>query len=215
MKAPVGLSSRQSGLRSKCRVFSAARTGIHEKGAARPFQTPKGKSKRKKASRFAKTGCGSQRLLRCRSHPAGRCPNSSSLFPPLAAVVAVALFSRFSDLLLRSWCYLSADGKVLRKPEIFGEAVKRRRAKMRLRDLHAEWRESPAFLLGAHLSGVTRGEQPLVRASRASKVAGTFLVLFWCAKENLTPRKSALTPRTGARCRQSVTTIISAFSSME
>ena len=35
-------------------------------------------------------GCGSQRLLRCRSHPAGRCPNSSSLFPPLAAVVAVA-----------------------------------------------------------------------------------------------------------------------------
>ncbi|RAW49290.1 hypothetical protein C4N27_08970 [Faecalibacterium prausnitzii] len=102
MKAPVGLLSRQSGLRSKCRVFSAARTGIHGKGAARPFQTPKGKSKRKKASRFAKTGCGSQRLLRCRSHPAGRCPNSSSLFPPLAAVVAVALFSRFSDLLLRS-----------------------------------------------------------------------------------------------------------------
>ena len=35
-------------------------------------------------------GCGSQRLLRCRSHPAGRGPNSSSLFPPLAAVVAVA-----------------------------------------------------------------------------------------------------------------------------
>ena len=34
-------------------------------------------------------GCGSQRLLRCRSHPAGRGPNSSSLFPPLAAVVAV------------------------------------------------------------------------------------------------------------------------------
>ena len=118
---------------------------IHEKGAARPFQTPKGKSKWKNASRFAKTGCGSQRLLRCRSHPAGRGPNSSSLFPPQAAVVAVAHFSHFSDLLLRSWFYLSADGKVLRKPEIFGEAVKRRRLKMRLRDLHAEWRESPAF----------------------------------------------------------------------
>ena len=54
MKAPVGLSSRQSGLRSKCRVFSAARTGTHEKGAARPFQTPKGLSKPKNASRFAK-----------------------------------------------------------------------------------------------------------------------------------------------------------------
>ncbi|RGB92485.1 hypothetical protein DWZ46_05280 [Faecalibacterium prausnitzii] len=54
-------------------------------------------------------------------------------------------FFHFSDLLLRSWCYLSADGKVLLKLEIFGEAVKRRRLKMRLRDLHAEWRESPAF----------------------------------------------------------------------
>ena len=129
MKAPVGLSSRQSGLRSKCRVFSAARTGIHEKGAARPFQTPKGLSKRKKASRCAKTGCGSQRLLRCRSHPAGRGPNSSSLFPPLAAVVAVALFSRFSDLLLRSWCYALAGRKVQQIGEIFGGAVNRRSTK--------------------------------------------------------------------------------------
>ena len=102
---------------------------IHEKGAARPFQTPKGKSKWKKASRCAKTGCGSQRLLRCRSHPAGRGPNSSSLFPPLAAVVAVALFSRFSDLLLRSWCYLSADGNVQQKRKIFGGAVNGRSTK--------------------------------------------------------------------------------------
>ena len=62
MKAPVGLSSRQSGLRSKCRVFSAARTGTHEKGAARPFQTPKGLSKPKNASRFAK------RIFLCFSH---------------------------------------------------------------------------------------------------------------------------------------------------
>ena len=42
------------------------------------------------ALRAPRPGCGSQRLLRCRLHPAGRCPNSSSLFPPLAAVVAVA-----------------------------------------------------------------------------------------------------------------------------
>ena len=41
-----------------------------------------------------------------------------------------------------------------------------------------------AFLHLDNFFGVTRGEQPLVRASRASKVAGTFLVLFWCAKEN-------------------------------
>ena len=118
---------------------------IHEKGAARPFQTPKGLSKRKKASRCAKTGCGSQRLLRCRSHPAGRCPNSFSLFPPLAAVVAVALFSRFSDLLLRSGCYALAGREVQQKGKIFGEAVKRRRAKMRLRDLRANARISSIF----------------------------------------------------------------------
>ena len=42
------------------------------------------------ALRSPRPGCGTQRLLRCRLHPAGRCPNSSSLFPPLAAVVAVA-----------------------------------------------------------------------------------------------------------------------------
>ena len=113
MKAPVGLLSRQSGLRSKCRVFSAARTGIHGKGAARPFQTPKGKSKWKKASRFAKTGCGSQRLLRCRSHPAGRGPNSSSLFPPLAAVVAVAPKGRAIGMTVRS--ELPAWGPLWRK----------------------------------------------------------------------------------------------------
>ena len=75
------------------------------------------------------TGCGSQRLLRCRSHPAGRGPNSSSLFPPLAAVVAVALFSRFSDLLLRSRCYLSADGNIQQKREIIGGAVNGRSTK--------------------------------------------------------------------------------------
>ncbi len=33
--------------------------------------------------------------------------------------------------------------------------------------------------------GIIKGEQPLIRASRASKVAGTFLVLFWHAKENV------------------------------
>ena len=55
-----------------------------------------------------------------------------------------------------------------------------------------------AFLHLDNFFGVTRGEQPLVRASRASKVAGTFLVLFWCAKENFALRKSAL-PRAQAR----------------
>ena len=94
-----------------------------------PLIIPEELSKRKKASRCAKTGCGSQRLLRCRSHPAGRCPNSSSLYPPLAAVVAVALFSRFSDLLLRSGCYALAGREVQQKGKIFGGAVNGRSTK--------------------------------------------------------------------------------------
>ena len=50
----LGLSSllRTKREPEKCPLLS--RRGRHEKGAARPFQTPKGKSKRKKASRFAK-----------------------------------------------------------------------------------------------------------------------------------------------------------------
>ena len=38
-------------------------------------------------------------------------------------------YSRFSDLLLRSWCYLSADGNVQQKREIFGGAVNGRSTK--------------------------------------------------------------------------------------
>ena len=49
-----------------------------------------------------------------------------------------------------------------------------------------------AFFRFDNSFGIIKGEQPLIRASRASKVAGAFLVLFWCAKENLTPRNSAL-----------------------
>ena len=42
--------------------------------------------------------------------------------------------------------------------------------------------------------GIIKGEQPLIRASRASKVAGAFLVLFWCAKENLAPMQKQSYP---------------------
>ena len=55
-----------------------------------------------------------------------------------------------------------------------------------------------AFFRFDNSFGIIKGEQPLIRASRASKVAGAFLVLFWHAKENLTSRNRALPPRTGA-----------------
>ena len=43
--------------------------------------------------RRQRTGCGSQHPHRAKLAlaPAGRCPNNSSLLPPLAAVVVVAL----------------------------------------------------------------------------------------------------------------------------
>ena len=115
MKAPVGLSSRQSGLRSKCRVFSAARTGRHEKGAARPFQTPKGKSKRKKASRFAKTGCGTQRPLRALSGTRvllTAAPTASPCIRRRRRSSLLRFFSRFSDLRLRRRFYVYARRKL-------------------------------------------------------------------------------------------------------
>ncbi len=80
-ESPSGAFKPQTGLRSKCRVFSAARSQRFRRAGPDGLRHP------------ASASC-----LGRHSHPAGRCPNSSSLHPPLAAVVAVALFSRFSDL---------------------------------------------------------------------------------------------------------------------
>ena len=73
MKAPVGLLSR----RPVCKANAAcsARQGL------RYFRGAGGGGLRLPASALC---------LARHSHPAGRCPNSSSLFRPLAAVVAVA-----------------------------------------------------------------------------------------------------------------------------
>ena len=50
----AGLSSLLRTKREPEKHPLLSRRGRHEKGAARPFQTPKGKSKWKNASRFAK-----------------------------------------------------------------------------------------------------------------------------------------------------------------
>ena len=52
-----------------------------------------------------------------------------------------------------------------------------------------------AFLGFDNSFGIIKGEQPLIRASRASKVAGAFLVLFWHAKENLILPQQQFSPR--------------------
>ena len=56
-----------------------------------------------------------------------------------------------------------------------------------------------AFFRFDNSSGIIKGEQPLIRASRASKVAGAFLVLFWHAKENLAPMQKRSDPAPPAR----------------
>ena len=73
MKAPVGLLSR--------RPVCAANAACSARQGLRYFRGAGGGGLRLPAS----ASC-----LGWHSHPAGRCPNSSSLFRPLAAVVAVA-----------------------------------------------------------------------------------------------------------------------------
>ena len=66
-ESPSGAFKPQTGLRSKCRVFSAARSQRFRRAGADGLRHP------------ASASC-----LGRHSHPAGRCPNSSSLHPPLA-----------------------------------------------------------------------------------------------------------------------------------
>ena len=56
-----------------------------------------------------------------------------------------------------------------------------------------------AFFRFDNSFGIIKGEQPLIRASRASKVAGAFLVLFWHAKENISLNEKAICPAPQAR----------------
>ena len=57
---------------------------------------------RKLSPQTRNTGCGTQPLLRIRLHLAGRGPNNSSLFPPLAAVTVVASHSIARPIALRA-----------------------------------------------------------------------------------------------------------------
>ena len=102
-------------------------------------------------------GCGSQRLLRCRLHPAGRGPNSSSLFPPLAAVVAVAPKGRGFGMTVRS--ALPAWGPLWRKRA--GPAIPDRRC-----------------LPGAPRTLLLSGNKRNRRTSDCAAVSGQILILW-------------------------------------
>ena len=85
----------------------------------------------------------------------------------------------------------NSDDRRLRRIQggAVGAAVSRTRVPPKARS--GRWAPQPvlaqrlAFFRFDNSFGIIKGEQPLIRASRASKVAGAFLVLFWRAKENL------------------------------
>ena len=85
----------------------------------------------------------------------------------------------------------NSDDRRLRRIQggAVGAAVSRTRVPLKARS--GRWAPQPvlaqrlAFFRFDNSFGIIKGEQPLIRASRASKVAGAFLVLFWRAKENL------------------------------
>ncbi len=146
-----------------------------------PLTIPRRKSKPKNASRFAKTGCGAQRPLRALS--------GTRVLLTAAPTAPPCIRRRRRSSLLRIFCaspiYGSADDFTsslnftpcknvtpAAKQQV-GETRKKRLA------------QRLAFFRFDNSLGIIKGEQPLIRASRASKVAGAFLVLFWHAKENI------------------------------
>ena len=84
----------------------------------------------------------------------------------------------------------NSDDRRLRRIQggAVGAAVSRTQVPLKARS--GRWAPQPvlakrlAFFRFDYSSGIIKGEQPLIRASRASKVAGAFLVLFRHAKEN-------------------------------
>ena len=99
----------------------------------------------------------------------------------------------------------NSDDRRLRRIQggAVGAAVSRTRVPLKARS--GRWAPQPvlakrlAFFRFDNSSGIIKGEQPLIRASRASKVAGAFLVLFWHAKENLAPMQKRSNPAPQAR----------------
>ena len=108
----------------------------------------------------------------------------------------------------------NSDDRRLRRIQggAVGAAVSRTRVPLKARS--GRWAPQPvlaqrlAFFRFDYSFGIIKGEQPLIRASRASKVAGAFLVLFWHAKENfsfsLPPAQYSAVPHPTATRRECV-----------
>ena len=97
-----------------------------------PLTIPKKKSKRKKASRCAKTGCGAQRPLRALSGTRvllTAAPTAPPCIRRRRRSSLLRIFLCFSHLRLRRRFYLSAELHALRKRNTSCEAASRRNEK--------------------------------------------------------------------------------------
>ena len=128
----MGLSSLLRAKREPEKHPLLSRRGRHEKGAARPFQTPKEKSKHKNASRCAKTGCGAQRPLRALSGTRvllTAAPTAPPCIRRRRRSSLLRIFLCFSHLRLRRRFHLSAELHAPRKRNTSCEAASRRNEK--------------------------------------------------------------------------------------
>ena len=136
---------------------------IHEKGAARPFQTPKERSKRKKASRFAKR-------IFCTSPVYGSADGVtfSQNFTFCKGVKSAAKQQMGET---RKKC--NSDDRRLRRIQggAVGAAVSRTRVPLKARS--GRWAPQPVlaqrlafFRFDFHI-GIVKGEQPLTRCGES------------------------------------------------
>ena len=100
-----------------------------------PLTIPMWKSKRKKASRCAKTGCGAQRPLRALSGTRvllTAAPTAPPCIRRRRRSSLLRIFLCFSHLRLRRWCYVFAELYVLQGRKVCCEAANGRNEKKAL-----------------------------------------------------------------------------------
>ena len=198
-----------------------SRRGRHEKGAARPFQTPKELSKHKNASRFAKR-------IFCTSPVYG---SADGVTLQQNFMFCKGVKSAAKQQMGEAQKMRNSDDRRLRRIQggAVGAAVSRTRVPLKARS--GRWAPQPvlaqrlAFFRFDFLIGIVKGEQPLTRcgesgvqrqgggsrntppclwpARSASRLTERktspalparegFLVLFWHAKENISLNAKAI-----------------------
>ena len=159
----AGLSSLLRAKREPEKHPLLSRRGRHEKGAARPFQTPKELSKPKNASRFAKTGCGAQRPLRALS--------GTRVLLTAAPTAPPCIRRRRRSSLLRIFCASPIYGSADDFTSLLDVTVSREvtpAAKQQVGETRKKrLAQRLAFFRFDFFFGIVKGEQPLTRCGES------------------------------------------------